>query len=79
MNTLPLGQPLQDLTGPPFRLAVACLGSMQLRCPEKESKDLFLAGIDLWAAMTEIDNREARSLEMLLAVSVGHQFILENI
>ena len=70
LGALPLAQPLRDFTVPPFRLAVACLGALQSGQPEKEARNLCSAGINLWAAMTEIDNREARSLEMLLSVSL---------
>lgn len=69
LNQFPLGQSCSDVTTPPLRLAVACLASMHARPPDNESRHLFLAALDLWAFMTEVDNREARSLDMLMAVS----------
>ncbi|KIW27411.1 uncharacterized protein PV07_07149 [Cladophialophora immunda] len=67
LNQLPLAQYCTDLTTPPLRLAVACLASMHGKAPGNESRHLFLAALDLWAFMTEVDNREARSLDMLMA------------
>lgn len=71
LNLLPITQATSQTAGPPFRFGAACLVSVHCRRPEDESRDLCLAGIDLWAFMTEIDNRQARSLDMFMAVSCG--------
>ena len=55
----------------PLRLAIACLASAYLRKSEVEGRDLFTAGMNLWSVIVEVDNREARSLEMLLAVRIS--------
>jgi hypothetical protein len=69
LNQLPVGQNCTDLTTtPPLRLAVACLASMHAKAAGNESRHLFLAALDLWGFMTEVDNREARSLDMVMAV-----------
>ena len=52
----------------PLRLAIACVASVCVRKSENEGEDLFVAGMKLWSVILEVDNREARSLEMLLAV-----------
>ena len=52
----------------PLRLAVACIASACQRKSETEGRHLFLAGMSLWSTILEVDNREARSPEMLLAV-----------
>lgn len=70
LGTLPVIYPLRDHTVPPLRMAVACLGAVQLRRPEFESKSLFIAGFMLWSTMIETDNRESRSIDMLLAVGL---------
>lgn len=68
---------------PPYlQLALACLGSinapstgsigyvMALETPEAEvSVGLFVAGVNLWSVMLEVDNREARLFEAVIAVS----------
>ena len=57
----------------PLRLAIACLASVQGRKNENEGQNLFMAGMSLWAVLLEVDNREAQSLEMLLAVRTSSQ------
>ena len=52
----------------PLRLAIAGVASAYQRKSETEGRDLFMAGMNLWSVIIEVDNREARSLEMLLAV-----------
>ena len=67
---------------PPYlQLALACLsavtshlanasafdddnGALQEGCPAR----LFVAGVNLWSVMLEVDNREARLLEAVVAV-----------
>lgn len=34
------------------------------------SAALFIAGVNLWSVMLEVDNREARQLEAVIAVSI---------
>jgi len=68
---------------PYLRLSLACLASCLSPSPESfatvsESipsvksdggKALFLAGVKVWEVMLEVDNREARKFESVMAVS----------
>jgi hypothetical protein len=42
------------------------------------SRDLFLAAIRMWCTMSEIDNRETRTDEILLAVCVACMLLLQS-
>ena len=55
-----------------FSLAVACIGSLLNGDPEKQSSSLCLASLWLLLAQLEVDNREARRVELMKAVSVLH-------
>ncbi len=69
---------------PPYlQLVLACLGSVTapstgstgyttaLGTPQDEvSAGLFVAGVNLWSVMLEVDNRETRLFEAILAVRV---------
>lgn len=69
MSRMPLPPPSRETTAPPLRLAQACLGSMYLqKASSEEARNLFHAGSSLWAVILEVDNSEARSMEMLVAV-----------
>ena len=52
----------------PLALAYSCLASIHARNVAEQSKDLFLASRCLLGALMEIDNRESRSPDLLLAV-----------
>ena len=52
----------------PLRLAIAGIVSAYQRTSEAQGRDLFMAGMNLWSMIIEVDNREARSLETLVAV-----------
>jgi len=72
MNRMILPPASREATAPPLRLAQACLGSVYSRRGVGEARDLFHAGSSLWAVILEVDNSEARSIEMLVAV--GHTY-----
>jgi hypothetical protein len=68
---------------PPYlQLAIACLASVTSPLTDTSaysigtetsqsevSASLFLTGVNLWSVMLEVDNREARLLEAVVAVS----------
>lgn len=71
--------------GPPpyLELALACLGTATAILPESPDSsitlelsqaqvaaDLFVAGVNLWSVMLEVDNRESRACAAVTAVSV---------
>jgi hypothetical protein len=72
---------------PPYlQLALACLGSVAAtstgstsditarESPQAEvSSDVFVAGVNLWSVMLEVDNRESRSCAAVVAVRVSQQ------
>lgn len=68
ISLLPLPPVSREQIVPPLRLAMACLASLHIGRDDAESRHLFLASLSLWGAMLEIDNREARSPEMLMGV-----------
>lgn len=51
----------------PLRLGMACIASV-CRNDLEQAEAFFLAGAMLWPVVIELDNRLARSLEMLYAV-----------
>lgn len=62
---------------PPYlQLALACMavavsGPFTLEnVSHASSADLFVAGVDLWAVMVEVDNREARSLDAVISATL---------
>ena len=73
----------RELSPPFLRLSLACLAACLSSSPEVSAtllersyasradaaRSLFLAGLKLWAVMLEIDNREARKVETVMAVS----------
>lgn len=75
-------------TYPPyFPLALACLGSVVtpqanmgsyiegIGTSQAEiSATLFTAGVGLWCVVLEVDNREARLIEAVVAVSVYNSY-----
>lgn len=77
---MPLPPPSREIITPPLRLAQACLGSVytQTQKGSEEARNLFHAGASLWAVIVEVDNSEARSHEMLVAVSHS-QCILDEL
>lgn len=53
----------------PLLFAICCLASVQARRHESEARNLFMASRGLLGTIMEVDNRESRSSELLLAVS----------
>lgn len=72
LGRLPIPQPSisRESIVPPLRLATACLASIYAGNTPSEARDLFFAGAKLWAVMMEVDNRESRSLDSLVAVCI---------
>lgn len=74
-----------NLLPPYLQLAIACLGSA-ISCSQdinvsptatdtihgEESANIFFTGVNLWSVMLEVDNRETRLLEAVVAVSFVH-------
>ena len=73
----------KELSPPYLRLSLACLASCLSSSPEVSAtlsershasradaaRSLFLAGLKMWGVMLEVDNREARKVETVMAVS----------
>ena len=68
MSRMPPSLTSREAIAPPLRLSQACLASVYTRRPQDEARNLFLGAINLWSVMLEVDNSEARSVEMLIAV-----------
>lgn len=68
LNRFPLPQPTRERQSTPFCFGMACIAAAHANRPDSPSKDLFTAGMSLWSVITEVDNREARSIDMLMAV-----------
>ena len=79
----------QSLHPPYFPLALACLSSAVSPIPDLDgynlgtnisqaevSASLFIAGLNLWCVVLEVDNREARLLEAVVAVSSSYRVII---
>ncbi|CRG82907.1 hypothetical protein PISL3812_00254 [Talaromyces islandicus] len=66
LNRLPLPPPSRGSVAPTLPLAIACLASVHANNDPAEAKDLFLATFSLWSSIMEVDNREARSLDLLM-------------
>ena len=70
-RALLLPQPPNQPRPPHLRFAVACLACV-MRSDAHDSdeiaKILFDAGMRLWIVMSEVDNREARTLDTISAV-----------
>ncbi|KAK5064916.1 hypothetical protein LTR84_000750 [Exophiala bonariae] len=73
---MPLPPPSREIITPPLRLAQACLGSVYTQKGSEEARNLFHAGASLWAVIVEVDNSEARSLEMLVATIMAQSTLL---
>lgn len=54
----------------PLSLAISCLASVHARHDAAKARDLFLASRGLLGALMEIDNRESRLPDLLIAVSI---------
>lgn len=85
-----LNSPISSL--PPYlQLAISCLSSAT-SSPEDSSlyamgsemnqvdvsSSLFVAGVNLWSVMLEVDNREARLVEAVVAVGTSNLNPSEN-
>ena len=69
----PASYSVNGLTPPYLQLALACIasvfsGSVDSGARKAVSSDLFIAGVNVWAVMLEVDNREARSSKAVVAV-----------
>lgn len=51
-----------------FTLAMACMGSMLDECPVERSSKLWWSSLRLLMGQLEVDNREARKMELIKAV-----------
>lgn len=84
-NTVDVVDSASGLLPPYLRLALACLSSVtspsanMIDCAVVNgnsggeiSAGLFYAGVNLWSVMLEVDNREARLFEAVLAVRFHH-------
>jgi hypothetical protein len=69
LNRLPVPSPDVESITAPMRFIIGCLVGAREPDTVAETKALFFAATGLWAAIMEIDNREARSFELLVAVS----------
>ena len=52
----------------PLSFAIGCLASVHARHGPAQAQDLFLASRGLLGAIMEVDNRESRSHDLLMAV-----------
>lgn len=69
VNSVPILSGSRETVAPHLLLA----GSSYALLAEgdvRRAKDTFIAAIKIWSAMIEIDNREARTEESLIAVSI---------
>lgn len=48
------------------------------KTPADTSAGLFVAGVNLWSVMLEVDNREARLFEAVFAVSISSLNLFEG-
>lgn len=81
INTVDVGDSPSSILPPYLQLAIACLSSVTSPLTSARAygigtgisqaevpASLFLAGVNLWSVMLEVDNREARLLEAVVAV-----------
>lgn len=59
----------------PLSLSFACLASVHIRQNPAQAKNLFLASRGLLGAIMEVDNRESRSPDLLMAVCAPEMYI----
>jgi hypothetical protein len=83
LRAISMSGTFRELTPPYLRLSQACLATclspsseISPKVSERSSsvradagKALFLAGLKVWGLMLEVDNREARKVEAVMAVS----------
>lgn len=72
LNKLPIPGPTTEAFAAPLRFAIVCLASLHDRRAEEESNEMFFIASSLWGTIMETDNREARSVELLVAVGLTH-------
>jgi hypothetical protein len=85
LDTIDIPDAAQSPYPPYFPLALACLSSAVSPIPNPDgyilgtsswqaeiSASLFAAGVSLWCVVLEVDNREARLLEAVVAVSFSY-------
>ena len=85
LNRIAIAAPQPGRLIPPYlRLAIACIGTVFSKlelpparaecqaptCPDQLASDLCLSGIRVWGVILEIDNREARLIDSILAVTL---------
>ena len=68
LSSVPIPANSRETVAPHLLLAAACL-ALLTEGDIARAHDVFIAAISLWSAMIEIDNREARAEETLIAVS----------
>ena len=68
LERLPIAPPSHTAMAPPLQFAIGCVASVHARCEPNEAENLFRASRGLWGATMECDNREARSVELLVTV-----------
>jgi hypothetical protein len=68
LNRLPVPSPLVEPITTPMRFIIGCLAEARNTDAVAETDGLFFAATGLWAAIMEVDNREARSFELLMTV-----------
>jgi len=78
LSSMDIPETTQALHPPYFPLALACLSSAVSRStneantsPADVAASLFVIGLNLWCVVLEVDNREARLLEAVVAVRTG--------
>lgn len=61
----------RELVAAPLSLAASCLASVHARHDAAQARGLFLASRYLSGVLMEIDNKESRSPDLLLAVWIA--------
>lgn len=68
LERLPIAPPSHTTMAPPLHFAIGCMASIHARREPDEAANLFMASRGLWGVTMECDNREARSVELLVTV-----------
>jgi hypothetical protein len=72
LGSVPVPSKSREAVAPHLLLAAASF-ALVAEGDLGRAHDVFIAAISLWSAMLEIDNREARTEETLIAVSSSRQ------
>lgn len=73
LGRLPIPSPTRHHITSPLCFAIGCVASVHAGANITMSRDLCLASQGLWGSTMEVDNREARSVELLIAVRDAFQ------